>query len=92
MHFLTVFRIFQGHPLTLRDFKGHVCILLFRDGFNGTGRDALRGREGRNRRFPTNSSRHSSMLERFGAGCGQEIACWGSDVAGGSFFGPWRPE
>ena len=87
VHFLTVFRIFQGHPLTLRDSKGHVCNLLFRDGFNGTGRDALRGREGRKRLKSTNSSRYSSRLGRFGAGCGQEIACWGSDVAGARFLG-----
>ena len=46
--FSTVFNFFEGHALTLKDSKGHFCILLFQDGFIGTGRMSLGRREPRN--------------------------------------------
>ena len=48
---IMVFPFFQGHPLTLRDSKGHFCILLFRDASNGTGPVPLGPREPQKRLF-----------------------------------------
>ena len=56
--FLTVFRFFQGHPLTLRDSKGHIRILLFRDASNGTGPVPLGPREPQKRLFSNKFGKH----------------------------------
>ena len=58
----TVFRIFQGHPLTLRDSKGHVCNLIFRDASNGTGRMRLGRREPQNTLNRTPFGKYRSLL------------------------------
>ena len=63
---IMVFPFFQGHPLTLRDSKGHFCILLFRDASNGTGLVPLRRREGRKGLKSTNSSRYLAILKMRG--------------------------
>ena len=60
---IMVFPFFQGHPLTLRDSKGHFCILLFRDASNGTGLVPLRRREGRKGSKPTNFVRYGFSVK-----------------------------